>query len=78
MRTLAHISDLHFGREDPALIRELLADLRKLEPTLVAVSAAPTNSDVFPPSPNSSITAKPAAKDASTPKSTPSAGKATS
>ena len=38
MRTLAHISDLHFGREDPALIRELLADLRKLEPTLVAVS----------------------------------------
>ncbi len=38
MRTLAHISVLHFGREDPALIRELLADLRKLEPTLVAVS----------------------------------------
>jgi len=38
MRRLAHISDLHFGREDPLLIRELLADLRRLEPTLVAVS----------------------------------------
>ncbi|MGE5844958.1 MAG: metallophosphoesterase family protein [Syntrophaceae bacterium] len=38
MRRLAHISDLHFGREDPVIIRELLADLRRLEPTLVAVS----------------------------------------
>src|SRR5512137_1881794 len=38
MRRLAHISDLHFGREDPVLIRELLADLHRLEPTLVAVS----------------------------------------
>ncbi|HET6489988.1 MAG TPA: metallophosphoesterase [Syntrophales bacterium] len=38
MRRLAHLSDLHFGREDPALVRELLADLRRLEPTLVAVS----------------------------------------
>jgi 3',5'-cyclic AMP phosphodiesterase CpdA len=38
MRRIAHLSDLHFGREDPDLIRELLADLRRLEPTLVAVS----------------------------------------
>lgn len=38
MKRLAHISDLHFGREDPALVRELLADLRRLEPSLVAVS----------------------------------------
>ena len=38
MRRIAHISDLHFGREDPALVRELLADLRRLEPALVAVS----------------------------------------
>lgn len=38
MRRLAHISDLHFGREDPDLIRELLADLRRIEPSLVAVS----------------------------------------
>ena len=38
MRRLAHISDLHFGREDPLLIRELLADLRRLDPSLVAVS----------------------------------------
>jgi 3',5'-cyclic AMP phosphodiesterase CpdA len=38
MRRLAHLSDLHFGREDPILMRELLADLRRLEPSLVAVS----------------------------------------
>ena len=38
MRRIAHISDLHFGREDPVIIRELLADLRRLEPALVAVS----------------------------------------
>ncbi|NPV03868.1 MAG: metallophosphoesterase [Syntrophaceae bacterium] len=38
MRRVAHISDLHFGREDPALIGELLADLRRLAPALVAVS----------------------------------------
>jgi 3',5'-cyclic AMP phosphodiesterase CpdA len=38
MRRLAHISDLHFGRENPELISELIADLRGLEPTLVAVS----------------------------------------
>lgn len=38
MRRLAHISDLHFGREDPVIIRELLADLSRLGPTLVAVS----------------------------------------
>jgi 3',5'-cyclic AMP phosphodiesterase CpdA len=38
MRTLAHISDLHFGREDPVLAEELLADLGRLAPSLVAVS----------------------------------------
>ncbi len=38
MRRLAHISDLHFGRENPELIGELLIDLIRLEPSLVAVS----------------------------------------
>jgi 3',5'-cyclic AMP phosphodiesterase CpdA len=36
--TLAHLSDLHFGREDPAVVSALLAELRGEPPTLLAVS----------------------------------------
>ncbi len=38
MRTIAHLSDLHFGREDPRAVEALLRDLDELAPSLVAVS----------------------------------------
>ena len=38
MRTIAHISDLHFGREDPSMVAALQEDLRGTAPDLVAVS----------------------------------------
>jgi 3',5'-cyclic AMP phosphodiesterase CpdA len=38
MRTIAHVSDLHFGREDPRAVEALLRDLDALAPSLVAVS----------------------------------------
>ena len=38
MRTIVHLSDLHFGRTDPAVIEPLLARLREIGPQLVAVS----------------------------------------
>jgi 3',5'-cyclic AMP phosphodiesterase CpdA len=38
MKTIAHISDLHFGRHDPAVAEGLLADLIAEKPDLVAVS----------------------------------------
>lgn len=38
MRTLAHVSDLHFGRIDPAVIEPLLRRLGEIGPQLVAVS----------------------------------------
>ena len=38
MRTLAHLSDLHFGRIDAALIEPLLQRLREVAPQIVAVS----------------------------------------
>ena len=38
MRTIAHISDLHFGRTDPKVCCALLDDLHELAPSLVAVS----------------------------------------
>lgn len=38
MRTIAHVSDLHFGREDPRAVEALVRDLRELAPSLVAVS----------------------------------------
>ncbi len=38
MRTLAHMSDLHFGRVDPAIVEGLLASLRADAPDLVVVS----------------------------------------
>jgi 3',5'-cyclic AMP phosphodiesterase CpdA len=38
MRTIAHISDLHFGKEDPPVAEALLAELQSRGPRLVAVS----------------------------------------
>lgn len=38
MRTLAHISDLHFGAESPRLADALRADLDSINPALVVVS----------------------------------------
>lgn len=38
MRTLAHISDLHFGRIDPRVVEGLLADLMERRPDLVIIS----------------------------------------
>lgn len=38
MRTIAHLSDLHFGREDPRAVEALVEDLNALAPSLVAVS----------------------------------------
>jgi 3',5'-cyclic AMP phosphodiesterase CpdA len=36
--TIAHISDLHFGKEDPPVAEALLAELAMRAPTVVAVS----------------------------------------
>jgi len=38
MRTLAHISDLHFGTEDAKIAEGLIEDLLRISPTLVVVS----------------------------------------
>lgn len=38
MRIIAHLSDLHFGREDPRTVAALLSDLEALRPSVVAVS----------------------------------------
>ncbi len=38
MRRIVHISDLHFGRVNPALIEPLLASIVALKPCVVAVS----------------------------------------
>lgn len=38
MKVIAHISDPHFGTEDPAVLAGLLADLRDPIPTLVVLS----------------------------------------
>ena len=38
MRTIIHISDLHFGRTDPAILNPLQAFIQEAKPTLVAVS----------------------------------------
>jgi len=38
MRSIAHISDLHFGREDPVIAEALLKDLQSFQPSLVIVS----------------------------------------
>ena len=38
MRTIAHISDIHFGRTDPAVVEGLVTDLEGRNPTLLVVS----------------------------------------
>jgi len=38
MRKIVHLSDLHFGRLNPALIDPLLRTVREVEPDLIAVS----------------------------------------
>lgn len=38
MRTIAHISDLHFGTEDKPVAEGLLKDIKELNPSLVVVS----------------------------------------
>jgi 3',5'-cyclic AMP phosphodiesterase CpdA len=38
MRTIAHVSDLHFGTEVASVAEALVSDLRKQEPSLVIVS----------------------------------------
>ena len=38
MRTLVHLSDLHFGRTDPALIEPLIATVARIAPDVVVVS----------------------------------------
>ncbi len=38
MTVLAHLSDLHFGAEDPAVVDALAADIAAAKPDLVAVS----------------------------------------
>src|SRR5215216_6219268 len=38
MRTIVHLSDLHFGRVNPLLIDPLMQAVRELEPNIVAIS----------------------------------------
>src|SRR4051812_38671335 len=38
MRTIVHLSDLHFGRIDPAILAPLIKFIGELKPDLVAVS----------------------------------------
>ena len=38
MRTIVHLSDLHFGRLDPRVVPPLIAAIHELEPDLVAIS----------------------------------------
>jgi 3',5'-cyclic AMP phosphodiesterase CpdA len=38
MRTIAHVSDLHFGRDDPRAVEALVAELAHRRPSLLAVS----------------------------------------
>jgi 3',5'-cyclic AMP phosphodiesterase CpdA len=38
MKTVVHLSDLHFGREDPVVVEALIAALSGLSPDVVAVS----------------------------------------
>jgi len=38
VRTIAHVSDLHFGREDPRVVEAVLEDLADSRPHLVVVS----------------------------------------
>lgn len=38
MRTIAHISDIHFGKDDPVVTEALVAELNTLKPSLVVMS----------------------------------------
>ena len=38
MRTIVHLSDLHFGASDPALVAAVLDEVRRLKPDVIAVS----------------------------------------
>ncbi len=38
MRTIVHLSDLHFGHIDPAVVEPLIATIARLNPNLVVVS----------------------------------------
>jgi 3',5'-cyclic AMP phosphodiesterase CpdA len=38
MRTLVHLSDLHFGRVNPALLDPLIRTVKDVEPDLIAIS----------------------------------------
>ena len=38
MSKIVHISDLHFGKEDPAVARMLLEDINELSPDIVVIS----------------------------------------
>lgn len=38
MKTIAHLSDLHFGKEDPAVVEGIVHELAAKRPSLVAVS----------------------------------------
>ena len=38
MRTIAHISDIHFGRTDPAVVEGCVADVHAQQPSLVVMS----------------------------------------
>ena len=38
MRTVVHLSDLHFGRVDPGMIEPLVTTVKALQPDLVAIS----------------------------------------
>jgi 3',5'-cyclic AMP phosphodiesterase CpdA len=38
MKTLAHISDVHFGREDPEIVQGLLRSLAEAKPDVIVVS----------------------------------------
>ena len=38
MRTIIHLSDLHFGRSAPHLVEPLIKSIREINPTLIAIS----------------------------------------
>jgi 3',5'-cyclic AMP phosphodiesterase CpdA len=38
MRTIVHLSDLHFGRVEPAILQPLLREIASAQPDLVAIS----------------------------------------
>jgi 3',5'-cyclic AMP phosphodiesterase CpdA len=38
MKTIAHLSDLHFGKEDPAVVEGIVRELVSRRPSIVAVS----------------------------------------